>query len=89
MLHYKAYTYDVWGNARDGWEVNDVFYDSTVDIPKVIATSTDAELIKYLKQIGFLTKRFRASMVEITGEASYTLYFEYNGKPEFELRRQE
>lgn len=25
-------TYDVWGNAKDGWEVNDAYRSGTVDI---------------------------------------------------------
>jgi hypothetical protein len=29
---YRVYTYDVWGNARDGFDVNDVYRHGTVDI---------------------------------------------------------
>lgn len=31
-MRYKIKSYDVWGNARDGWDVNNVFTDGTVDI---------------------------------------------------------
>lgn len=31
-LRYQRWTYDVWGNARDGWDVNDRFKSGTVDI---------------------------------------------------------
>ena len=33
VRRYRICTYDVWGNAKDGWEVNNVFRgDTTVDI---------------------------------------------------------
>ncbi len=34
MLVYRLYTYDVWGNEDDGFQVNDVFRtDATLTIP--------------------------------------------------------
>lgn len=30
MPKYRLYTYDLWGNARDGYQVNDVFKSDTV-----------------------------------------------------------
>ena len=88
MLHYKVYTYDVWGNARDGWEVNNVFFDSTLDIPKVKMDGSAKELFAYLRKINFLNYRFKSSLVSIDGESDYTLYFTYKDKPVFELRRE-
>ena len=32
MITAKIYTYDVWGNAEDGYEVNDVYFNSTVEL---------------------------------------------------------
>jgi len=32
-MRYRLYTYDIWGNKKDGYEVNDAFAsDITVDI---------------------------------------------------------
>ena len=50
---YKLIDYfDVWGNATDGWEVNDL---TTVENDIVIAEdSTDEEIIDFLIQIEYL-----------------------------------
>lgn len=31
MILAKIYTYDVWGNAEDGYEVNNVYFNSTIE----------------------------------------------------------
>ena len=51
--HYKLIDYfDVWGNATDGWEVNDL---TTVEDDIVIAEDlTDEEIIDFLIQINYL-----------------------------------
>ena len=51
--HYKLIDYfDVWGNATDGWEVNDL---TTVEDDIVIAEdSTDEEIIDFLIRIEYL-----------------------------------
>ena len=51
--HYKLIDYfDVWGNAEDGWEVNDL---TTVEDDIVIAEdSTDEEIIDFLVRIEYL-----------------------------------
>lgn len=51
--HYKLIDYfDVWGNAIDGWEVNDL---TTVEDDIVIAEDlTDEEIIDFLIQINYL-----------------------------------
>lgn len=51
--HYKLIDYfDVWGNATDGWEVNDlttVIYDIAI-----AEDATDEEIIDYLIQLEYL-----------------------------------
>ena len=51
--HYKLIDYfDVWGNATDGWEVNDL---TTVEDDIVITEdSTDEEIIDFLVRIDYL-----------------------------------
>lgn len=51
--HYKLIDYfDVWGNAEDGWEVNDL---TTVEDDIIITEdSSDEEIIDYLIQIEYL-----------------------------------
>lgn len=51
--HYKLIDYfDVWGNATDGWEVNDL---TTVEDDIVITEdSTDEEIVDFLVRIDYL-----------------------------------
>ena len=54
---YKLVDYfDVWGNAKDGWEVNDLtsYYDTDETCLRISEDATDEEIIDYLIQIGYL-----------------------------------
>jgi hypothetical protein len=92
-MKYRLYTYDVWGNARDGYEVNDIhiatrYADSShniMAIEQIIIdidpeTATDYQINRLLKCRG------------ITWESDYRyemyLYgtVKRNGKPIAELR---
>lgn len=47
---YTLWTYDVWGNARDGWEVNDRCKHGTVEIRckvEVFNHGTDMEFANW------------------------------------------
>jgi len=56
-MSYSKYSlinyFDVWGNAKDGWEVNNqcVEYDDLY----ISDDCTHKEILTYLKQTGFLT----------------------------------
>jgi len=45
--------FDVWGNAKDGWEVN----NSCIEFNDLHITedATEKDILNYLKEIGFLT----------------------------------
>ena len=63
-MKWNVVNYDVWGNAKDGFEVNGAFYfEHNVEI------SDDADkkdIIKAMKQIGFFHKFVRSNMVDIS-----------------------
>lgn len=87
-MKWRLIDYDVWGNARDGFEVNAAYTTSTyVEFDEGIS---DAALIKLLKREGLLKKGLRASSIDMDGD-EYTIYFSdaRNGRPEFELRRED
>ena len=52
MSKWQVWGLDVWGNAEDGWEVNDWWKLKVVDLPKnpsnkqVIQALFDAEILK-------------------------------------------
>jgi hypothetical protein len=85
---WRFYSYDVWGNAKDGYEVNNVFRTADViSIPDSV--KTDAQLFAHLKRIGFIDKPYlRTNKFETDHNimADDVIYFSYNGKPEGEFR---
>lgn len=75
--------YDVWGNKKDGWEVNSAFRSNdVVFIPNDLSNKA---LTTYLKRQGFFKSSVRSNLVEYDGD-EYTIYITYKGKPEGELR---
>ena len=92
---YKLVNYDVWGNARDGYEVNDAHYTGDVlalrdDMPDGFGAS-DAEVIRALKRCDYLKRGVRTKSLKIEGEPGYTLYVTVTttrepGRPLCELR---
>lgn len=92
--HYKydVFDYEVWGNAKEGFTVNDVFLFATdIDLPESVVMN-DKKLIKKLKQLGIIDKRIHTKSIDIVGEPDASLYFndirqEVGGFcPAFELR---
>lgn len=81
-MEYEVISYDVWGNARDGFEVNDV--RRTGVIVSIEDTDTDATINRKLARAGITG----AQRVAWDGEPGMALYGEYkrNGRPAAELR---
>jgi hypothetical protein len=75
---------DVWGNDRDGYDVND--QSSTDQYYFLQRDWTDKQIVQSLKDQGLIKKTVRYSSVGIDGEWDYELYFEHRGRPEFNLR---
>ena len=83
---YTVHGLDVWGNAREGFDVNDVYPSrGRVTIPD---DTTDAEVVQALKREGFIDSRIRFNSVSVDGESGYSLYIgeSRTGKPVYELR---
>lgn len=69
MLKYRLIDYfDVWGNQKDGWQVNGVCEEFTSELPDDF---THGDILKDLKQQGFLKKHVRTNMLDF-----YPLGFE-------------
>lgn len=62
-----VWTYDVWGNARDGYEVNDRSKFGTYDVDPSVATD-DKATIRFLKEIGLLKAGVQARSLEFDGD---------------------
>jgi hypothetical protein len=96
MVEFEVITYDVWGNSKDGYEVNDCFKQGTVEIPEKVFEfkgpadlgKMDSRLMKALRKADVFD-RIQTRSVDIEGEPSYTLYFtrRKDRYPLCELRR--
>jgi hypothetical protein len=82
---YSVLSLDVWGNAEDGWEVNQVFTTSFE-----IEVSEDAdtrEIVAALIDIGYLSPRAKGKVdVECESESEIHLSVFPDGRPLCTLR---
>jgi hypothetical protein len=82
-MKHRLYTYDLWGNAMDGWDVNDVRSSAiTVDVDE---NTTDRAINRRLRSAG--AHIIEDVVVHWEGEHGYARYGETkSGKPICELR---
>jgi hypothetical protein len=89
---YTLWSYDVWGNARDGWEVNDrsclsrefIVEHSTDDGP------TDSEMLEALKECGYVKHSATTADVEFEWtDNGYEVSETSNGFPLYGLEENE
>lgn len=79
---YECWVYDVCGNEKDGYNVNDI--SKTSETYELNDLWNDKQIVRSLKEQGCIRKGIHASSIGIGGEFAY-MYFEYKGKPDFEL----
>lgn len=81
---YTVHGLDVWGNAEDGYDVNNVYpSQGTIDLPDNASTQ---DITAQLQQAGYVRDDINVELVEVNGD--YDLYIDYDGRPELELRVQ-
>ena len=85
-MKFRLYDYDVWGNEKDGFNVNDVFKTSTT--VELNEKMSDRQIVNALKKEWVIKKGVQFRSIDIDGDFEYALYFDYKGRPEFELRRE-
>ena len=100
-MKYKLYDYDVYGNNKDGYEVNNIYpalighnlFNAKEVIINLTKNTPDKKIIKALKKSNWLRKTTKDSCFIIEGDFDYTLYISYSTKKYFipvcELRLQE
>jgi predicted RNA binding protein YcfA (HicA-like mRNA interferase family) len=62
---WSIYSLDVWGNEEDGFEVNNRQRAGDIEI---LDGASDEDIIKTLKQEGFLKAKVKASQIHIDGD---------------------
>lgn len=89
--YYKSYEreiyrvvdyFDVWGNPKDGFEVNNLATVGEIEVKDYTDTK---EIIQALKELGFLAKHVRTNMFEVLNDYEFIEFFRKNGKPVFRL----
>lgn len=83
---WDVVAYDVRGNARDGYEVNDKHRVGKVHLPESVLSGTDAAVVSFLKKAGIIGPAAKNSRFTLDGDDD-VIYFDYGGKPDFELQR--
>jgi len=81
-MKYKLYTYDLWGNEKDGYQVSDV-YPSNITI-ELTPNDSDETIIKKLRKE--MTKKHHTKSFDVDGDFTYGLYINLKGVPFCELR---
>ncbi len=75
-ITFELISYGVVGNNREGYEVNDAH---TTGIEITLPSGfTDVQLIKALKEVGYINSRCRFKSFEIEGENEFSLYITYH-----------
>lgn len=75
--------FDVWGNVKDGWEVNNQCTEGFVELPK--GKDTELEVLKALKKMDMIRKTVRRNSCNIYTDGTNWYIEEKNGKPVFTL----
>ena len=96
IAEFSLISYDVWGNAKEGWEVNNAHYTGIrirIEIPNTDLKDWDAHrkaweafdrrLVRKLKEAGYLKSGIRVKSLKIDGEADYSIYISDERQPPF------
>lgn len=82
---YRVYDYDLWGNEKDGYTVNNCF--RTTEIIEIKQDASEHTIIQTLKKHGVIKKYIRDLSINVHGDEEI-IYIDYKGNPSFELRKE-
>lgn len=82
---WTVFCHDVWGNAKDGWQVNDNF--KLTDELILEPNPTDRNIMEALKKYSLLGKHCQLRWLSFYGDDTSIIYVEQasNGYPLFTL----
>lgn len=83
----RVWTYDVWGNEKDGYEVNDRYEVGTYKDMDSIFQAKDGDIISWLKDEGHLVKGTHLKSFEIDGDGEQYLTIDFKGRPILEVTK--
>lgn len=83
MLQLNVYSLDIWGNRKDGYEVNDTYHVGSINVP----SDSNRAILAELREHGWLTLASKGKvLVEWTNDECYHVLQASTRKPLFELR---
>jgi len=86
----RVWSYDVWGNQVDGFQVNDRFEIGTYkENWDAIFSAKDADIIGFLKNEGHLSKGTHLSSFRIEGDGDRYLTIDYKNCPVLEITKED
>ena len=83
---WAVYSLDVWGNAADGFEVNDRSRAGTITISD---DATDADIIGALVDADFLVANHRCGIDDDGDDRYMGVSIRSSGRPVFQLERKD
>jgi hypothetical protein len=88
-MKWDLIEYEVWGNKKDGFEINNLF--RVVKGIEINDNDTDKDIVKKLKEVGYLHKYVRMNQMTIENysEGMIEFYERKDYKPSFRLERVE
>ena len=89
-MKYNLYTYDLLGNDEDGFEVNDVYLNTSNIELDDCDLETDYTLFAALKKQNLVNDTVGIDKLNLDWQedvnGNFTIYIDYDGKPACELR---
>jgi hypothetical protein len=82
LNQWDVWTLDVWGNAWDGYEVNDRSLATTI---KLSDTALERQIIQRLRQLGLLPRYSRKDTYVVDQPDDSHIYIELNGMPVIQM----
>ena len=72
-MKYEVHSLDVWGNARDGWEVNQAFH--TGICIEIREGDSDEDILQKLADADILSDNWKRYKLEIEGDDYFMTIF--------------
>ena len=80
---WKLYSHDLWGNEKEGYEINDYYYQGKVEL------SEDDDVIDVMKSDGWIKKGIHRKSIEVDiHEDDIYITDLRTSRPEYTLRRE-
>lgn len=77
MNKYQLWTYDIWGNAKDGFEVNDRYKQKIVELPE---NASNKQIRRALYDSGVFGRGIMTAALDIDGDPEYALYINHTAR---------